>query len=204
MNLRILIGFAFLPAGLKKVLGEPFTDPHKVGAFHEFLHAFLNTGPFYQFVGLVQLTAACMLMTQRFAFLGALIMLPVLAAIAALCWATGVGIPTLVTVTLMGLGTMALLLWDLEKWRGLLVPEGGTLEMHIEAPPSTVDGRLWARCGWAVLITYGIATILEGGVYRPRGAEFGNPAFYLLPLITLYPLFTWVIDRSKYRRRRTE
>ena len=65
--LRIVIGFAFLPAGLKKVLGEPFTDPTNTGPFHEFLHAFHGTGFFYSFVGAVQLLAAILMMTQRYA-----------------------------------------------------------------------------------------------------------------------------------------
>ncbi len=183
------------------MMAQPFTDPDKVGAFHEFLHAFLATGPFYRFVGLVQLFAACLLMTQRFAFLGALIMMPVLIAIAALCWGTGVGIPTLVTVTLMGLGTLALLVWDLDKWRSLLVPEGGSLNVRVLPPANVVDVHLWSLCGWAVLATYAAATAANGGVYRPRSVELGNPAFYLLPLITLYPLATWLIDRSRFRKR---
>lgn len=203
--LRLLIGFAFLPAGLKKVMGQPFTDPDKVGVFHAFLHAFLATGPFYRFVGLVQLIAACLLMTQRFAFLGALIMMPVLVAIAALCWATGVGTPTLITVTLMALGTLGLLIWDHDKWQSLLVPEGGTLRLEIAPSPHRVDYQLWSLCGWAVLATYVIATALNGGVYRPRTVELTNPAFYLLPLITVFPLVTWMIDRSRYKKRiRTE
>ncbi len=201
VNLRILIGFAFLPAGVKKLLGQPFTDPEKTGAFHDFLHAFLATGSFYRFVGVLQLVAACMLMTQYFAFLGAVVMLPILVAISALCWSTGVGTPTLITVTLMTAGTLGLVLWDIEKWRGMLVPEGRSLEHRIEAPPQVLDGVLWARCGAAVLVTYAIASLLHGGVYRPRGVELGNPAFYLLPLIALYPFVTWLIDRSRFRNR---
>ena len=38
--LRFLIGYAFLPAALKKVLGKPFTDPTNTGPFHDFLHGF--------------------------------------------------------------------------------------------------------------------------------------------------------------------
>ena len=45
--LRMVIGFAFIPAGLKKLLGQPFTDPANTGVFHEFLHAFQATGLFY-------------------------------------------------------------------------------------------------------------------------------------------------------------
>ena len=76
VNLRILIGFAVLPAGLKKLCGEPFTDPDKVGVFHEFLHAFYAAKPLYFLVGALQVTAAFLLMTQRFATLGALLPLP--------------------------------------------------------------------------------------------------------------------------------
>lgn len=200
VNLRILIGFAFLPAGLKKLLAQPFTDPEKTGAFHDFLHAFLATGVFYRFVGTLQLIAACLLMTQYFAFLGAAIMLPILLAISALCWSTGVGTPTLITVTLMSVGTFGLVLWDVDKWRGMFVPEGGSATQTIAAPAKTVDVKLWSRCGWAVLITYAIASALHGGVYRPRGVELGNPAFYLLPLITVYPFVTWVVDRARFRK----
>ena len=69
-NLRILLGFAFVPAGLKKVLYQPFTDPQNTGAFHDFLYAFYATGAFYTFVGGIQLIIAVLLMTQTFATLG--------------------------------------------------------------------------------------------------------------------------------------
>jgi hypothetical protein len=83
----------------------------------------------------------------------------------------------------------------------MLVPEGRSLEHRIDARAETIDNKLWARCGWAVLVTYAIVSILHGGVYRPRGVELGNPAFYLFPLIALYPLITWLIDRAKFRAR---
>src|SRR5690349_14630379 len=88
--LRLLIGFALLPAGLKKVLHQPFTDAARTGRFHDFLDAFHATGGFYQFVGVVQLTAAVLLLTQRFALLGAVLALPVVTAIMVFCWSTAV------------------------------------------------------------------------------------------------------------------
>src|SRR5688500_3998399 len=90
VNLRFLIGFAFVPAGLKKVLGQPFTDPHNTGAFHDFLHAFHATGFFYRFVGALQLTVALLLFTQRFARWGAYLALPIITAIMVFCWSTRV------------------------------------------------------------------------------------------------------------------
>lgn len=184
--LRYLIGFAFLPAGLKKVLGQPFTDPANSGRFHDFLHAFHATGGFYRFVGVVQLTAATLLLTQRFALAGALIMLPVITAITAFCWSTGV-VPTAVVATLMMLGTAALVMWDLPAWRP-------AVEAREPAGP-------WALAGAAILVLYLGATAINGAIYRPRGVELDRPAFYLLVAVPMIPLVTWIMVRRRARRR---
>jgi uncharacterized membrane protein YphA (DoxX/SURF4 family) len=188
IHLRFLIGFAFLPAGLKKVLHQPFTDPANSGRFHDFLHAFHATGGFYRFVGAVQLVAAALLLTQRHALAGALIMLPVITAITAFCWSTEV-YPTAAIATLMWLGTVALVIWDVERWRGVLT-----------APPAAPAGpplRPWALAGAAILVLYLGATAVTGSIYRPRGVELDRPAFYLLVAIPLIPLVTWITTRAR-------
>ena len=147
VNLRFLIGFAFVPAALKKVLDQPFTDPANHGRFHDFLHAFHATGGFYTFVGVMQLVAAVLLCTQRFATLGAFVALPILSAITVFCWSTGV-YPTATVATLMWLGTVGLVIWDIDKWRGVVTREGTATA--VSAEPLPIDLKLWARCGWAV------------------------------------------------------
>ncbi|MBL4635831.1 MAG: hypothetical protein JKY56_18360, partial [Kofleriaceae bacterium] len=151
--LRIMIGFAVLPAGLKKTLGQPFTDPDKVGVFHEFLHAFLAAGPMYHLVGVVQIFAAFLLMTQRFAALGAALLLPVLVAISALCWSSN-GIPTIVVVNLMTLGTLGLLLWDFPKWQALVLDDSAPRTLKVEARSSLIEHKLWQTCGLAIFAVY--------------------------------------------------
>lgn len=202
VNLRIFIGLAFLPASLKKLLGQPFTDPEKTGLFHEFLHAFHAIDGFYQVVGALQLIAALLLMSQRFATLGALVALPLLLAISALCWSSA-GIPTVTVVTLMTMGVVGLLLWEMDRWRALFGAEGEAFEMTSPPLPELVDRGLWGRCGIAMVLVYGVVTLSQGGVYRPRGVELGNPAFYLLPAIVLFPIVTWLLDRARYRRRQS-
>ena len=184
VNLRILIGFAFVPAGLKKLTGQPFTDPNNVGAFHEFLHAFLATGPFYHFVGVMQLVGATLLMTQRYATLGAAVILPIVAAITALCWSTA-GVPTIVTVTLMLIGIVGLLLWDVARWRAILAADHRALEVRVQPADALIDMRLWERCGLTILVVYLLACALQGDIYRPRGLDLETPAFYLLPTIAV-------------------
>jgi hypothetical protein len=200
-NLRILLGFAFVPAGLKKLLAQPFTDPANVGTFHEFLHAFHATGLFYQFVGAIQLTIAVLLMTQVFALPGALMAVPVFTAITVFCWSTQAYF-TAVMATLMLLATAALVLWDYARWRDILRPADGTGPRAPDAeraPP--IDLSLWKRCGSVVLLIYLAVCAQQGGIYRPRGVELGNPAFYILPLIAMFPLVTYLIERA---RRRTD
>lgn len=200
VNLRILIGFAFLPASLKKMLSQPFTDPEKVGVFHEFLHGFYNVHGFYEFVGAMQFIAAVLLMTQRFALLGALVALPMLTAITALCWSSA-GLPTTVVVTLMTLGTIGLLLWDVQRWRAIFARDHSSFALQVDSGPVQIDPALWERCGSGILFLYLGAALLQGGIYRPRGVELDNPAFYILPLITLFPLVTWILDRSRFQAR---
>lgn len=200
--LRILIGFAFLPAGLKKLLGQPFTDPTNHGLFHDFMHAFHDTGAFYRSVGLLQLVAALLLMTQRFAALGAFAALPILTAIGAFCWSTA-AIPTTTVVTLMWLGTVGLLVWDLERWSDLLRPSGAPRRpaptREPTAPP--VEWPLWERCGLAILAFYLGATLLAGEIYRPRRLELTTPSFYLLVALPLIPLVTHLLERRRRRAR---
>jgi hypothetical protein len=198
VNLRFLIAFAFVPAALKKLLGQPFTDPRNHGPFHDFLHAFQATGWFYSFVGAMQLTAAVLLFTQRFATLGAIIALPILSAIMMFCWSTAV-VPTATVATLMWLGTIGLLLWDIDKWRGVLARDDRASNVRIEPTVARIDMRLWASCGFAILVLYAGSVIAHGGVYRPRGIELGEPAFYVLPAVVLLPIITFVIDQRRAR-----
>jgi hypothetical protein len=197
VNLRFLIGFAFLPAALKKVLDQPFTDPANHGRFHDFLHAFHATGWFYGFVGVMQLIAAVLLCTQRFATLGALIALPILTAITAFCWSTAV-YPTAMIATLMWLGTIGLLAWDLDKWRGIVARDGSMAVASRD--PLPIDLALWARCGWAILVVYLGSALWRGGVYRPRGIELDEPAFYVMPAVLLMPIVTLVIEQRRRSR----
>ncbi len=199
-NLRILLGFAFLPAGLKKVLYQPFTDPANTGAFHEFLHAFYATGFFYQFVGGVQLLIAVLLMTQTFATLGALMTLPVMTCIMVFCWSTGV-IPTAIVTTLMLGGTVTLVLWDLDRWLPILRPSTSAIAGPPETETALIDSSLWRLCGTGILVVYGLTCLLYGGIYRPKGADFGEPAFYVLPLIALFPIVTLVVEQRRRKHR---
>ena len=201
INLRILIGFAFLPAGLKKLLDQPFTDPANTGAFHDFLDAFHATGWFYQFVGVMQLVTATLLITQRFATAGALLAVPITATITAFCWSTHV-YPTAVVITLMFLGSVGLALWDLPRWQLLFARDDRMRELGVPVPAARADMRLWQLCGLAILVLYLATCAAAGGVYRPKGMDLANPAFYVMPTILLLPIVTLVVEAARSRSSR--
>ncbi len=192
--LRLLIGFAFLPAGIKKVLGQPFTDPTNHGRFHDFLHAFHATGGFYRFVGVVQLVAALLLMTQRRAGLGAALAAPVLTAIVVFCWSTGV-VPTAIVATSMWLGTLALLAWELPRWW----TSSSAVPRAVDDGPVSADLGAWAGCGLAVLALYLAVSLASDGAYRPRGADTGDWRWWAIALMPVLPIATAVIVRRRRR-----
>ena len=75
---RILLFIAFLPSGLKKVMGERFTlipVEHPVGFFFE---ALFRTGFYWNFLGIMQLVAGLLLLIPRTSFFGALLYLPII------------------------------------------------------------------------------------------------------------------------------
>lgn len=183
VNLRILLGFALLPAGLKKILGEPFTDPGNSGPFHEFLHAFLATGFFYTFVGLVQVVIALLLLTQRFAALGTLCFFPVITAICVFCWSTAV-YPTASVTTLMWLGAVALIVFDAPA----VFAHGASATSPAPLP---FPLRAWSLAGLGIFVFYLGTVAANGGVYRPRGFEPENPAFWTLVVLVIFPLVAW-------------
>lgn len=190
--LRLMIGFAFVPAGLKKLTGAPFTDPTNHGPFHDFLHAFHATGWFYNFIGAVQLGVALLLMTQVHAALGAALAVPVLVTITAFCWSTGV-VPTAIVVTLMLLGALALVAWELPRLQAALAGTSPPSEPRVSRP-------VWAGCGVAIIVVYLALCLWAGEVYRPRKPTPNEPGFWLMPAIALLPAAAWLVDRRRARR----
>lgn len=123
VGLRFLTAISFIPSGLKKIFNLRFTSlslDSSIGFFFEKLY---STGVFYQFLGWVQLFTALLLMTQRFATLGALLFFCIIFNI----WVITISLPFsgtwLVTSSLL-LSSILLMAWDLRKFLFLLSTDG--------------------------------------------------------------------------------
>ncbi len=111
---RFLLAFAFIPSGMKKVLGQRFTNigiEHPIGFFFEALY---RSGMYWNFIGWGQIFAALLLMTQRFSTLGNIIYFFIISNICFITLSmhfTG----TWVITSLMLFASSCLLLWDANK-----------------------------------------------------------------------------------------
>jgi len=116
---RILLFLAFLPSGLKKVLGERFTIlgiDTPVGFFFEGLY---RTGFYWNFLGLMQLLVGVMLLIPRTSFLGAILYLPIIINIFIIVVSMNfTGTP--IIVGLMLLANFYLLFWDYKKLKQIV------------------------------------------------------------------------------------
>ena len=146
---RYLIGGAFVFASLIKIKGQRFTQipndgGHSVGHFFEMMY---QSGLYWQFLGWAQLLAGLLLLTQRFAILGAMLFLGIIANIFVITLSYDFAYTPVIT-GLMLLPTVLLLLWDWNRLRVLL-----NLPAVEEKTSALYESPLWAGVG-AVLFAF--------------------------------------------------
>jgi uncharacterized membrane protein YphA (DoxX/SURF4 family) len=116
---RIALAAGFIPAGIVKIMGERFTSlsvNHPMGHYLEALHL---TGYYYTFIGVLQVTAAILLLIPRTATLGALLYFPIILNICILSFAVRFD-GSLLSSPLMVLANLYLLCWDYDKLKFIL------------------------------------------------------------------------------------
>ena len=122
--LRVLLAIAFLPSGLVKVLGMPFTrlDPQTSDVGRLFSVLQHDFGGLYPFIGACQLAAAVLLLVPRTTLVGALVHLPITAGIVVITTTMGFR-GTWLIAWLMLLGVVYLVCWDWHRVRALVDPD---------------------------------------------------------------------------------
>ncbi|WP_116126232.1 DoxX family protein [Lewinella sp. IMCC34183] len=135
---RVALAAGFLPSGMVKVLGERFTDLAANHPMGHYLNAFFQTGYYYTFVGVLQVTAAVLLLIPRTALLGAIIYLPIILNILVLSLSVRFQ-GSLLTAPLMLLANLYLLCWDYHRFR-LIFPWN---RAEADAALPVAEARSW-------------------------------------------------------------
>lgn len=147
---RYLIGGSFVFASLIKLKAHRFTsqsgaDEPINSAFHYF-ETMYQSGIYWQFIGLGQLIAGTLLMTQRYAKLGALINLPIIANIFVVTISYDFGYTPIITGSML-LANFLLIYWDWD-----------TLRILVNLPPipkitSRIEGhKIWEITGLSLFV----------------------------------------------------
>ncbi len=116
---RILLSIAFIPSGLKKLLGERFTnisidDP--VGFFFEGLY---QSGFYWNYLGFMQVLCSLLILIPRTTYLAAVLYLPIIININVIVISMNFKGTPIIT-GLMLLANIYLLVWDYKKTNTIL------------------------------------------------------------------------------------
>ena len=177
---RYLIAFAFIPSGLKKILGERFTQisvDTPTGLFFEGLY---QTGMYWNFLGWAQVLSAFLLMTQRFATLGAVFFFFIISNI----WVITISMHfsgTWVITSLILIAVIMLLLWDYQKLKYLFYTDNFTAaEITINYP---TYNRIWITTGFILFVLSVAGSLLL--VNQPAGSMMFSRIWLASILLTV-------------------
>lgn len=172
LGLRFLLSMGFIPTGLVKLFGLPFSNlgnTNPVGLFFDML---LSTGVYWQFLGGMQVLAGILVMFSRTLAVGSIIFTGIMINILFITIGVGFG-NTAYLAFMMVLGCFWLSFWEWEKIRVLFFDISSTeLNMAISETKSlrltgiekTVYGIGYV-CG---LLFFGMTR----GLQLPSGTEF--------------------------------
>lgn len=117
---RILLAYAFLIAGMVKIMGERFASGlsviHPMGSY---LEALYHTGYYYTFIGVAQVLASILLLIPRTVLMGALLYFPIIVNIWILSFAVRF-VGSYFTSPLMVLANLYILAWHYDKLQYIL------------------------------------------------------------------------------------
>lgn len=162
---RLLLAMAFLPTGLVKLTGQRFTNLSVDDPVGFFFEAMYRTGPWWRFIGLVQVLAAVLLLFPRTATLGAVLFAPVVGSILLITVGVGFGL-TAVIVGGMLLANLWLLCWDADRiWTAGAGLWGSRRDLHPLRDMHWVE-----RAGWLLGGAAGMGLFLATRGFVPMSA----------------------------------
>ncbi len=155
---RYLLAFAFIPSGMKKVLGQRFTSIGTDNQIGYFFEALFRSGMYWNFLGWGQLIAAFLMMTQLFSTLGNLIFFFIISNIFFITVSmhfTG----TWLIALLMLFASTCLLLWDADKLQ-YVIKQKGFLEISLDIKLPKAS-KIWQISGLLIFIASVSYTLID-------------------------------------------
>lgn len=158
---RYLLAFAFIPSGMKKVLGQRFTSIGTDNPIGYFFEALFRSGMYWNFLGWGQLIAAILMMSQLFATLGNLIFFFIITNIFFITVSMHFAGTWLIAL-LMLFASTCLLLWDANRLQ-YIISKKGFLEISNEVN-LTEASKIWQISGILLFLESGSYTLIDNAI----------------------------------------
>jgi hypothetical protein len=188
--LRYLIGFSFIFASLVKIQGLRFTAEsgaeNPINSSWHFFETLYESGIYWRFLGIAQFITGSLLITQRFAKLGAILFLPIIANIFVITISYDFRGTPIIT-GLMLISTLFLIFWDWDSLK-ILINKTPTNSRRKRLE----NDNLWMYLGILFLI---ITVITKLFIFN----EYIVFAFLLMALIAFIGLIIGYRRRKLYQ-----
>ncbi|MDD7914243.1 hypothetical protein [Polaribacter ponticola] len=187
--LRYLIGFAFIFASLVKIQGLRFTSEsgaeNPINSAWHFFETLYESGIYWRFLGIAQFITGSLLVTQRFAKLGAILFLPIIVNVFVITISYDFKGTPIITF-LMLLSTLFLIYWDWDSLKILInkTPTNST-KKRLE------NDNIWMYIGLSFII---ITTITKLFIFN----QYIVFAFLLMAIIGFVGLIIAYRKRKLY------
>jgi len=189
---RVLLCVAFLPTGLVKILGRPFTRMGPETPIGLFFHALHQSGAYWQFLGAMQMLAALLLLIPATAHLGALLFVPIILNIAVITVALGFQGTVFITWPMV-LAGLLLVAWDYHRWESILFLSAPGEPVYTPPPSRAPLSRAELACYAAGLFSglSGFFGIRGFGAPVPTWTAFGVAALAAVAAVALGLATAW-------------
>lgn len=160
--LRYLLGFAFIYASIVKIQGLRFTTEsgaeNPINSAWHYFETMYQSGLYWRFIGIGQFIAGALLLTQRYAKLGIMTYLPIIANIFIVTISYDFRGTPIIT-GLMLLSALFLAYWDWDVFK-ILVNKTPILETKKRLEHDTI----WQKTGLIFLICTPLAKLLPQNI----------------------------------------
>ncbi|OSY89411.1 hypothetical protein WH52_01900 [Tenacibaculum holothuriorum] len=177
--LRYMLGFAFVFAAIVKIQGLRFTADsgasNPINSAWHYFETMYQSGIYWKFIGIGQFLAGFLLMTQRYAKLGALLFLTVIANIFFVTISYDFNYTPVITGSML-LATILLIIWD---W--------STFKILFNKTPVLENKKRWEHDkSWEIIgLIMVLITIFSRLELTPNSVLIGFPLLLITGIIGL-------------------
>jgi len=171
LGLRFLLSMAFIPTGLVKLFGMPFSNLGSTSPVGMFFDMLLSTGVYWQFLGGMQVLAGILVMFNRTLALGSIFFTGIMLNILFITIGVGFG-NTAYLAFMMVMGCLWLCFWEWEKLRVLFFDPIPVLYQKEDSGSKSVELSVAEKLVYGIGYCCGILFFgMTRGLKLPLGTE---------------------------------